>query len=121
MRDIRYKTHGAVGWDSWKHGSLAELLFDIPHLGHVLRVAKVIPPLHILNELLASGVSEAGMSGGCKWSPFEISESEYLELVEDLITLPGAGLVIDPGLTKADNLDAWILEVISTCAKPDSR
>jgi hypothetical protein len=107
MRVIRYKTHGAVGWDSWKHGSLTELLFDIPHLWLPLRVFKVIPPFHVLNEILISGISEAGMSGGCRWQPFQISEEEYAELVEDLITLPGADLSIDSELQGSKNLEEW--------------
>ena len=120
MRDIRYKTHGAVGWDSWKHGSLTEFLFDVPHLAHVLRVFRVIPPIHILNELFASGVSEAGMSGGCKWSPFEMSESEYVELVEELVTLPGAGLFVDVESRREDNMNSWTSRLMREYTGRDS-
>jgi hypothetical protein len=112
MRVIRYKTHGALGRDSWKHGSLTELLFDIPHLAHPLRVFKVIPPFHILNEILISGISEAGMSGGCQWSPFQISEKEYDELVEDLLALPEAGLSVNVELQNSRNLKEWNRRVL---------
>ena len=98
MRVLRYKTHGAVGGDSWKHGSLTEFLFDIPPLGYVFQGLRLIPPAHILNELLTRGVLDAGMSGGCRWKPFQISSSEYDELVEDLLTWPNANLSVDSEL-----------------------
>ena len=45
-----------------------------------------VPPLPILNEFLQQGIVDAGMSGGCEWTPFELSESEYEELLEELLT-----------------------------------
>jgi len=107
MRTLRYKTHGAVGGETWQHGSLTEFVFALPHLSHSLRTLKIVPPLHILNELFETGVSEAGMSGGCRWRPFRISQDEYSELVDDLYTLPGAGVSIDGLLSKCANLDEW--------------
>ncbi len=107
MREFRYKTHGAVGTDTRRYGSLTQLLFDIPSLSFALRVWKTIPPHHILNEILRGGISDAGMSGGCEWQPFEITEAEYAELLEDLLTLPDADLSVDLELENARNQKIW--------------
>jgi hypothetical protein len=107
MRTVRYKTHGAVGGESWQHSSLTEFLFNIPALSHSLRTLRIVPPLHVLNELLSSGISEAGMSGGCQWRSFRISDDEYAELTEDLCTLPGAGVSVDGELNECATLDEW--------------
>ncbi len=47
------------------------------------------------------------MSGGCEWQPFEITEEEYVELLEDLLTLPNANLFVDVELENARNLKDW--------------
>jgi hypothetical protein len=103
---------------AWKHGSLTELLFDMPTLGHALQGARLIPPLRILNELLMQGVSEAGMSGGCRWKPFQISSSEYNELVEDLLTLPNAHLSVDTESQGPDNFNEWVLRTVRRRDRP---
>jgi hypothetical protein len=83
MRTLAYKILPAVGPGSIKKTSrLPDLLFDIPYL----LSSKLIPPLYILNDLLRTGVLDAGMSGGCRWKPFAISAEEYHELLEELIT-----------------------------------
>lgn len=66
--------------------SLDEFMFRLPY---VLRAGAfplpwLVPPRRVLNGILASGELKAGMSGGAHWTPFEISESEYDELVEAL-------------------------------------
>ena len=109
MRDVRYKYHGAIGPSSWTHSSLVEFLFAIPYL--FPRVGKEpIPPLHVLNELLMSGVSDAGMSGGCEWKAFEIDQAEYDELVEELTTMPNRELVLDSELASCRDLKQWRAE-----------
>jgi hypothetical protein len=81
----------------------------------------VIPPLHILNEILISGISEAGMSGGCQWEAFQISEMEYLELVEDLMTLPDAHLSVDVESKGAGDLKSWTNRVMSEHTERNSK
>ena len=83
------------------------MLFDIPALHQSLLTLKRIPPLRVLNEVLGSGVSDAGMGGGSRWQPFQITEDEYAELVEDLLALPGAGLAVDDELEGCQNLKDW--------------
>jgi hypothetical protein len=107
MRAVRYKKHGAVGGEVRGYGSLTQMLFDVPDLRMSLLTLKRIPPLHVLNEVLGSGISDAGMSGGCRWQPFLITEDEYAELVEDLLALPGADLSVDAELQSCRNLKDW--------------
>jgi hypothetical protein len=55
-------------------------LFDIPYFF----LGKVVPPQAIVNEVLLSGCVDAGMSGGCKWKPFQLDDMQYMQLVADL-------------------------------------
>lgn len=43
-----------------------------------------IPPLSIINLVLAEGYYDVGMSDGAKWEPFVINDTEYQELLEVL-------------------------------------
>ena len=52
-----------------------------------MELTGVIPPLHVLNETLLSGGDRGGMSPGTSWKPFRITEDEYQELVESLLSL----------------------------------
>lgn len=61
-------------------GSVAALLRDIPYL----LIGGLIPPLLVINGVLRKGVDDAGMSGGCRWDPFEITEAELDEVVREL-------------------------------------
>jgi len=57
-----------------------ELLFDIPYFF----LGKIVPPQAIVNDALLTGCVAAGMSGGCKWKPFQIDDTQYAQLVADL-------------------------------------
>jgi len=72
-----------------EEGSVIDLLGRIPYLlsWHIL------PPLHVLNELLQIGHSDAGMSGGCRWNPFTLSQEEFRELVSVLAQREGEDFV----------------------------
>jgi hypothetical protein len=48
----------------------------------------VVPPFSVLNNFLASGVSDQGMGGAWKWEPSSLTESEYHELACLLISAP---------------------------------
>ena len=91
MGEIRFKTF-AIGCvsGSWVRGSLADLLMAMPYLvPHSAQ--KLLPDLTRLNEILLAGIYDCGMSGGCEWKHFQISEQEYelleMELLE-LVTRP---------------------------------
>jgi len=89
MRRVRYQTiaHGAVG--DPVEGSLQEFLLSIPYL---LVPSLPIPPLFVLNDVLAKGIVDAGMSGGCQWEPFLITPPEWEELTSALTR--ASGLVV---------------------------
>jgi hypothetical protein len=47
-------------------------------------VLGVMPSRRVLNHLLGLGEQDAGMSGGCRWEPFEVDEQEWQEIREAL-------------------------------------
>ena len=58
------------------HGSVTQLLRDLPYL----LALRVIPPLDVVNDVLSTGVDDAGMSGGARWTPFAIDQEEWEEI-----------------------------------------
>jgi hypothetical protein len=92
MRRVTYQTiaHGAVG--DPVEGSLQEFLLSIPYL---LVPPGPIPPLYVLNDVLAKGIRDAGMSGGCQWEPFLITPAEWEELASALERTSGL-VVVEP-------------------------
>lgn len=63
----------------------ADVLESIPHF---LMAGGPIPPRDLVNEVLALGVADAGMSGGCEWDPVELDEEVYASVVADLLARP---------------------------------
>jgi hypothetical protein len=43
-----------------------------------------IPPLRLVNDFLAAGISSLGMGGGAKWQPFALTADEYSVFVRYL-------------------------------------
>jgi hypothetical protein len=85
MQSVNYKTHWSYGGQGVKRKALlADFILDILYL---MEIKGVIPPLHILNEVLLKGGNTGGMGPGTSWRPFSISENEYKELVEALLQL----------------------------------
>lgn len=58
-------------------------MLDIPYL----LMFGVIPPVHVMNEILRSGGWDGGMGPGTSWPPFEISQTEYDELKVSLLKM----------------------------------
>jgi hypothetical protein len=86
MRVLEYVVLPGVGGEETAlRGTVAQLLLDIPYL----IVGGLIPPLPVLNQVLDRGSADAGMSGGCRWEPFSLSEPEFAELVAELSTRGG--------------------------------
>jgi hypothetical protein len=80
MREVRYKTHWSYLGPAIKRSApLSEFVLDIVYL---MGSDGVIPPFHILNEVLQSGGNNGGMGPGTSWRKFKIKEAEYQELVE---------------------------------------
>ena len=65
-------------------GTLADLVIDalvIPQCG-------LIPPFPVLRAILRTGGGDEGMSPGCIWQPFELSETQYWQIVQQLEAMP---------------------------------
>jgi hypothetical protein len=81
MRIIKYQRHEFHYEPEDREAPLSVLVYDIPYFGP----CGIFPPFHIINQYLASGGSQGGMSPGATWEPFEISEMEYLDLVSTIM------------------------------------
>lgn len=79
---------------------------------HIL-VCHQFPPFHILNEELLSGGQDQGMSGGCFWKPFQLSEDEYQAIREEMLTNPKLNLEFDLNLAEKPNIKKWCGAVIT--------
>jgi hypothetical protein len=83
----------------------------------------VLPPLHILNEILELGHVGGGMSPGARWTPFSLTEAEYETLVAQLPKIwksarkrgkprvPPQQIRIDPGFASAKTFEEWVAAV----------
>ena len=58
--------------------TVAGLVKEIPYLIQ----SGLLPPCKVLNDIFSKGINDAGMSGGCEWEPFQITEAGFAELVE---------------------------------------
>lgn len=65
-----------------RRGSWGDVVEAIPYLLHS---GFPIPPREVLNQVLRTGGSDAGMSGGCRWPASELDEGAYRALVADLL------------------------------------
>jgi len=116
MLQIQIKILPAMGsrYGKWEVVTLEEfLVLHSPHLNMVVTCGKQFPPIHILNEELMSGGADNGMSGGCFWKPFELSEDDYRELFDEMITSPRYDLEYDKKLENRKTLKKWCGAVIS--------
>lgn len=81
MRKIKYEIlSGAGDGESIEEKNLLRFVQDIPYLF----TFNLIPSLEVINDIFQSGLADAGMSGGCRWEPFQIGPEEYQELISAL-------------------------------------
>jgi len=80
MQLLDYVVLNHRGSDETVRGTAADLILDIPYL----IVDGQIPPRAILNEVLGRGLVDAGMSGGCRWTSFQLSESDFADVLTEL-------------------------------------
>jgi hypothetical protein len=109
MRNVSFSVLGGVGGSARKHGTLVDLLDAIPYL----LSARLIPPVHVVNDALRRGTHDAGMSGGCQWEPFEITQSEWADLADTLAarTPRKRCTFVEPPewVATFDDWNAWIM------------
>ena len=80
METIEYTVTEFHGADGQRRGTVADLMLDaqmIPPCG-------LIPPFRVVAAVIRSGSSGGGMSPGCVWSSFELSEDEYFQAIARL-------------------------------------
>jgi hypothetical protein len=81
VREVAFTYLHPVGPElEGQNAPLAEFLGYMPHLFYF----RYMPSLNVLNGFLAAGLDEAGMGGGCRWEPFQLTSLEYDELVQFL-------------------------------------
>lgn len=116
MIQIRIKVVPGVGSSEgrWELVGFDEFLTRYsPGLSMAIHTGKQFPPLHIINEELKSGGCDMGMSGGCHWKPFKLSEIEYKEIAKEMLTSPEYDLSYDESLEDRKTLKKWCGAVIS--------
>ena len=112
MRDVRFKYHRGSGHGSWEYATLRDFLHKLPAFFHVLYVG-LVPPLHVVNQVLRTGTDAEGMGGIYEWKPFQLDAREYDELVTELLAAPEGKYIRDEALDSAPNLAKWIGAVMS--------
>lgn len=90
-----------------KSGSALSLLCSIPYFF----LSEVIPPIGVVNEVLKQGVVDAGMSGGCRWKPFQLSVEEYAHLVGELQELKFADIAPPDWVKSRSDWHSWCCEI----------
>ena len=109
MQQLKYKLMAPVGPGRFtKSGNVLSLLCDIPYFF----ISKIIPPMRVVNEVLKKGVLDAGMSGGCRWTPVQLSESEYAELVVEMEEKRFKNISPPDWVATAADWHSWCCELV---------
>lgn len=124
LRQVRFRRQPAIGpRDTLPEETLRldRFLLQLPTL-LATEDRPPIPPLAILNQILAEGEESAGMSGGVRWSPFHIGPREYVEAVVALC-LRGAYSFDPPPMWVRSLRDwkVWKLEALHSVPSQTAR
>jgi hypothetical protein len=117
-RQISYFRHEFRLSPSPRKNTMLAFLYDIPYFG----ACGIFPPFHLLNELLRSGGCDGGMGPGATWSPFELSQQEYNDIISSLPTVDIAAIratsrfahfrfEVDPSFDHITDYRSWMLAV----------
>ena len=113
--------------DEKRQAPLPIFLMDVPYL----LIRGSVPPLSILNQILAEGHLGGGMSPGARWAPFAVSETDYAAL---LVQLPQARneaamtedarfvpeqIRTDSDLAQHTDFAEWVTAVVAKYGRPD--
>src|SRR6476646_3503809 len=90
-----------------KSGSVLSLLCSIPYFF----LSEVIPPIWVVNEALKKDVADAGMSGGCRWKPFQLRVEEYAHLVGELKRMNFADIAPPDWVRSHSDWHTWCCEI----------
>lgn len=108
MREVEWVEEWALGrGQSSASGTAADLLTGGPYPS---LSPPEVPPLSIVNEILGTR-GGAGMNGGRRWRPFALSQDEYDELVNDLVTSRGYTVIdVPPWVTSREDWHVWLMD-----------
>lgn len=73
-----------------------------------------LPSCKVLNGIFSKGINDAGMSGGCEWEPFQITEEGFSELVKIATDINGNKVTYsDPPVWVEDieDFQIWIFDM----------
>lgn len=101
---ISYTYRPPTGCEQEVKDDLVNFLLDIPSLFFL----NYVPPIAVLNDVLASGGRDAGMSGGCKWQPFALDETDYVAVINRLKTMADRPLVFVESPTDIQSFNQWM-------------
>jgi hypothetical protein len=109
LQNLKYKILPPVGPGSFStEGGVADLLFDIPYFF----LARIIPPMDVVNEVLQKGVVDAGMSGGCRWKPFQLDAASYAKLAAELQQMEFVTIQPPDWVTTHSDWHSWCAELV---------
>jgi len=101
---IRFKQYGMHGHEEMCKTDLATFVDRLPHM----ITFDLIPPRRILNKIFKAGKFDAGMSGGCEWTPFQIDGKQFKDLIKKLMEL-GKGYKYSPPPRNINSKMEWTL------------
>lgn len=125
MRDVTFIRLPGIGTERRQNEEtlpLDRFLLQIPTLFVLTEPRAPIPPFSILNQMLREGVQSAGMSGGIRWEPFEISVPEYVDAIIALRLRGSYSLETPPAWVRSlRDWKAWVLETKLNTRPADAR
>jgi hypothetical protein len=80
MQTVEYTVTELHGADGRCRGTVVDLMLD----AYMIPPCGLIPPFRVVAAVMRSGGSHGGMSPGCVWSPFQLSEDDYSQTVARL-------------------------------------
>ena len=105
--NIRFYTLGPTGhWKNEERGTTADIILAASGFASY---EGPVPPLSVINEMLAKGVWDAGMSGGVEFPPHQVEPADYEALRRELLERANAlhDLVLPADLTNHEQLQTW--------------
>jgi hypothetical protein len=117
-RSVQYLRHEFRYEPELRRAPLTAFIFDIPYMG----ACGIFPPMHLLNWKLSTGGGDGGMSPGASWTPFQLGEREYAQLLRNVLD-PDVALIkelsryswqrwaVDPEFDHHTDYFEWMAEV----------
>jgi hypothetical protein len=99
MRTIEYTVYDSAG-EELKVDTVNNFFLEISGL----IVHDVVAPFAVARQFFKLGHVGGGMSPGVEWEPFEITEEEYQDILNDILKRSRQGSLPGPHGTKIENV-----------------